>query len=315
VTSQPAERTPAALAARILEVVSEIRAELESDRWVLIPSDATVAVAHAAVGLSHACALSEEIVAAHERDAEIVARTLARSLFETWVVSYYIHHGGYDALKAVAGSYYHSIALQHRVITEYDARLTKERQQARRRNKKIDAANSGIREWNRRNPDATPKTQHDPLPEPPGVLVNWDDIAWLKDVPNEAPTPLALTEMIERLRKLTRAAGQEEIFEVSYHLAYRGLSNFGAHTNLFVLNAYLDNRDGQGNFLRVRNTATVPGSFVLPNLNTALLLLAGLAIAVLGDRGADCVAAKAAMETMKDRHAISGNDGTTVGSG
>jgi hypothetical protein len=289
---QPSLETSGSIAA----VVAEVRAELARDRWAVLPNPRAVARIHAAAGLAHCCALAEEVIAAHQRGSELVARTLARSLFETWLVAYYIHHGGVEALEAVAGAYHHSIATQHGVIQEHDEALRREHRQVRRRNRKIETANAGIAEWNRRNPESQPKKMHDLLPKPRGVFVGWDDIGWLKSIPKVPPARLPLTEMVNRLRLLTREAGQEELFDVSYHLAYRGLSNFGAHANLFVLNAYLDHREGRGVFVKVSPAASVPSSFDQPNLSMSLLLLAGLSVAVLGDQDCECPNARHVLE-------------------
>ena len=261
------------------EIITEVRAALATDRWVLRPTTRMVPTAYADAGLSHCCNLAEELIAAHDRGAEIIGRILARALFETWLVAYYVHLGGIDALEAVAGAYREAIETSRAALEEHDSLVRRRRREVRKRNEKIAAVNAGKERWNRDNPDRRPKPPTDLLPDPPGVEIGIgvEPEEWPKHVPNVSPRRLPLTMIVDRVRALTREAGQEETFDAGYHLAYRGLSQFGAHANLFVLNAYLDDRAGHGNFVHVTNHASVPSSFADPNLNMALLLTAGLA--------------------------------------
>ena len=78
---------PAELDRQLRQVVAEIRAELDSSRWRLLLRESTAPALHAAAGLAHSCVLAEEIIDAHDRDAELVARLLARTMYESWLVS------------------------------------------------------------------------------------------------------------------------------------------------------------------------------------------------------------------------------------
>jgi hypothetical protein len=273
-------------------VVAELRAVLATEKWVLVPNPRMTAVAFAAGGLAHAAALAEAVVSAHDRGEELVGRILARALFETWLVAYYLHHGGVDAVEALSEAQRSQLELQRRVMAEHDEAVRHARKRVRAKNRRIAANNARIVAWNEAHPD-TPKPLLDLLPGPPGVLVDWSDAPPVED---RSAKDLSLLEIVAELRRLTRAKGTEETFEASYHLAYRGLSNLGAHANLFVFGAYLDNRNGRGNLVRIRPTATVRSSFEDPNLDMALLLVAGLSVAILESRGADCPLASAAVE-------------------
>lgn len=288
--------------AALRAVITEARRELDSPHWTLLPNERMKAAAYAAAGLAHCCSLAENLLAAHDAGDEILGRIIARAIFESWLVAYFIHHGGPVALAAVNDSYESAKALQRRQLQEHDDAVRARRSKVQERNQKIEAANAGIAMWNERNPERPPKSFHEPVPEPPGVIVGWDDAPERSIASHRnLGRPLSLMMMVGELRRLTRAKGQEETFDAAYHLAYRGLSNLGAHANMFVLDAYLDNRKGDGIFVRVKPVASVPESFRAPNLNMALLLVAGLAASVLGDRGAVCNEASKAIRYFDDR--------------
>ena len=292
--------TDAELPGLIAQVITEVREALASDRWVVLPNDRMVAAVHAAAGLSHCCVLAEEIVSAHDRGSEMTGRILSRALFETWLVSVYIHHGGVEALIAVGDAYHHSLQVQNEVVRVHDDQLRTARSKVRKRNAKIAKTNQGIEEWNRRHPDQSPKQLHEQIPEPAGVLIGLDLSEGLRRIPTRSPKPLPLMTLVDRLRRLTREAGKEESFDAAYHLAYRGLSSLGAHANLFVLNSYLDDRGGQAILIRLRSDSAVSSSFGSPNLNMALLLTAQLSSLVLGSRDCPCQISDAVLQRFEE---------------
>ena len=268
----------------IASVIAESRDAFKSDRWTLLPNDGTIVAAHAAAGLAHCCVLAEELVVAHARGQEMVGRLLARALFETWIVSYYIQLGGTDALTAIAGDYVYSRTSASVSLARHDEELAQRRKEARRRNRRIDKANRNIATWNDQHPHEPPKPLHQRLLEPVGVAAGVTADEWRSRLPNVTPSRLPLIEIVKRLAPITRARGYEETYEAAYHLAYRSLSSLGAHPSLFVLDSYLDNRHGRGLLLRIRAHAEVPSLFAVPNKEMSLLLLCGLSEAVFGAR-------------------------------
>lgn len=276
---------------RLDGVVAEVRAELDTSRWKLLPKPRIAARVHAAAGLAHCCALADDLVSAHRAGSEMTARLLARAIFEAWVTSYYIALGGWDALERVGGAYVHALEQQVQEVARHDEGLRSARKKARRRNKKIAELNAGLAVYNQRNPD-TPKPLVPEVPTPAGTPIGIaTDLA--RRIPKGAVARrLPLREMVAELQRLTHENGHEETFEAAYHMAYRSLSAFGSHATIAVLDSYLDDRGGMAQFISVTPVAQAPTSFEIPNLQMVLLLLAGLATEVLGTQGAPCTAAR-----------------------
>jgi hypothetical protein len=123
------------------------------------------------------------------------------------------------------------------------------------------------------------------------------------NMPDAPASRLPLRTVMDRIRRLTKDRGEEEVFDLAYEMAYRGLSGLGAHANLFVLTSYLDNGHGRANFLKFRTEAEVGPSFSEPNRRMCLLLLSGLAVRVLGDRDEPCPVARKVLDVFNgDAH-------------
>lgn len=269
------------------ELIAELRAGLADDRWALLPNERTMAHAHAGASASHCAYLLRELIDAHDRGSEMLARLAARALFETWLLGYYIALGGYAALERVGASYAAALWKQHNSIAEHNSRIRAQRAKIRKRNRSIRRRNENVERWNAAHPDEPPKPLTAPLQDPVGEEVDFDLAAHLHALPYSEPAPLSLTNLIDEVGRLTREQGKAESYEAGYNLAYRGLSTLGAHANLFVLNTYLDDRHGNGVFVRVRPDASVPSTFEEPNLHMGLLLTAAIVQAAFEARSLD----------------------------
>lgn len=269
------------------ELIAELQAGLADDRWALLPNERTMAHAHAGASASHCAYLLRELIDAHDRGSEMLARLAARALFETWLLGYYIALGGYAALERVGASYAAALWKQHNSIAEHNSRIRAQRAKVRKRNRSIRRRNEHAQRWNENHPNDLPKPLTEPLEYPPGEEVDFDLSAHLHALPHGDPAPLSLTNVIDEVGRLTREQGKAESYEAGYNLAYRGLSSLGAHANLFVLNSYLDDREGQGVFVRVRADASVPSTFEEPNLHMGLLLTAAMVQAAFEARDLD----------------------------
>lgn len=286
------------------ELGDEVAAAFASDRWAILRTEAGFSHLHAAAGLSHCLYLLRETIHAHDRHAEMTGRLTARAFFETWLVAYYISLGGVHAVERVDASYTHSLTKQHDAIARRNAEIRARRRRVRKRNRAIRKTNEQLTSWNSLNPDMPAKELHDELPMPPGEAVDFDLTDRLASTTTDS-APLPYTEIVVELRRLTRERGREETFDDAYNLAYRGLSSLGAHANLFVLNSYLDDRDGNATFIRIREASVVPSSFSEPNQQMCVLLSAVLAQEVLEKRGGEAPVANEIIGRFNQVHAAS----------
>lgn len=134
-------------------------------------------------------------------------------------------------------------------------------------------------------PDCEPRRLDDKLADPPGVLIEYDWSERMELFEDSTPQKLPLKTILDKLRGLTRDAGDEQSFDAAYVIMFRGLSTVGAHTNVRILDWYLDDDSGRATFVRACPTATPPSSMKEANQMAALLLVAHLAQLVLDARG------------------------------
>lgn len=263
---------PSEVGALVAAVVNEAREKLAGDRWRMLRNENTFPVMYSAAGLAHCCVLAEQMLAAHTNDQELVGRMLARALFETWAVSYFVQLGGPDALAEVAADFTASIKAQLQEIKVYDNAVRKRRKAYRKKKR------------HRERTGESPDVQEPDFVESgflPDELFSMGNFS----VP---PKKLPLIDVIRRIGKMTEEAGTPESFELAYQMAYRSLSSFGAHPSMWVLDCYLDSREGTAIFIRIREDAEVPGSFDVSNSYMALFLLCGLSVAVIESRDGPC---------------------------
>lgn len=270
----------------VKELLTEIHQALSAPRWVLLAGASTAKVhLHAAAALRHVCALLEDVTRAAEDGREAALRVLGRAHLEAWLIGMYIVMGGKEALEDIASGYRYSLEAQHARLLEYDVRVKRDIGRARRANKRIRIANEGIAQWNAMHPEAQ-KPVLTKLPTPTRTPVDLDLLASpAAGTPDEDDeiNRLVLAAVVARLNDLAQAEeGIDGGFDIPYDLAYRGLSTFGAHPTLWVINSYLDFHDRS---IMVRTSPTMHApSMATSVLQTALLETAALSQRVLALR-------------------------------
>lgn len=292
--------TGAGATSELNRVIAEIHAAFELDRFAVVRRERTIAQMYAAAALAHCCQLARTVARLHADD-EIAARMVARGLFESWAVGAYVHYGGFEALTTLWDDFHHEVKVQADEADRHDKALLRRRADADRRNRKIERDNAAKQRWNEANPDLPARELTDLMPAPPGVLIESDWSERLEQFAGTTPKKLPLKTMIDKLRLLTRSAGDEQTFEAAYTIMFRGLSTVGAHTNIRVLDWYLRDRDGRASFVRVGPQAEPPSSLAEGNVLSALLLVAHLAQLVLGARGCDHPVADEVMNRFHDK--------------
>lgn len=291
--------TPAWLAA----VRSEVGEAFATDRFAVLRRERTVAQMYAAAALAHCCHLAGVVVDLHARGDELAARMIARGVFESWTVGLFLHYGGYEAANALWGDFHHEVKTQAEQAELHDSELRRKRKAVAEANAKIERNNVGKRAWNEAHPGETPKRLEELLPDVPGVLIEYDWSERMHLFAESTPQKLPLKTMIDKLRVLTREAGDEQTFDAAYVYMFRGLSTVGAHTNLRVLDWYLDDADGRATFVRARQDARPPSSLQDANLLSVLLLVAHLSQLVLESRGCSHAAADQVMDRFNEMQA------------
>ena len=290
---------------KLAELTLEVGAAFSSDRFAVLRRKRTVAHMYAAAALAHCCELARVVTELHARGDELAARMVARGVFESWAVGLYLHHGGFEAAEALWGDFHHEVKTQADEASRHDEALLHRRAQVAAANERTERDNAAKRHWNAAHPDKPQKRPNELLPEPPGVLIEYDWAERMRLFEGSEPRKLPLKTMIDKLRVFTRDAGEEETFDAAYVIMFRGLSTVGAHTNIRVLDWYLDDCDGRATFVRARQKPEPPSSLEEGDLLSVLLLVAHLSQRVLEARGCPHRAADEVMERYMAVHALS----------
>ena len=142
-----------------IDLVGEVDEAFSSDRWAIVDSGREHAtwLLYDGAALRHCCRLLYEIEVAAAAGLELSVRMLGRAHMEAWLVALYIHFGGCEALLKVAQDARHSLEGIELEARQFDQRLAAEKTAARRSGRKVAKANSGIAQWNEKNPDVPPK--------------------------------------------------------------------------------------------------------------------------------------------------------------
>jgi hypothetical protein len=224
------------LAGLVAELLVEVDAELDSDRYAFYRPAGPKVRAYQAASLRHCCELLAEIEAARIAGLELTMRALGRSHIEAFFVGLYLHLGGKEALDAMAGGYLANQRAQYNDLVRYNDRLRTQIRSARRRNKQIRRINAGLKI--RYGDDAE---QHliPFVAEPDRPLVTVLPV--LETDPGDAvEQSLPLTEIMTRTeRLLAEREGGDPSLAVIYALGFRGFSSVGTHTTLIMLEHYL----------------------------------------------------------------------------
>jgi hypothetical protein len=279
-----------ALAAKLAAEADEL---LSSPRWRLLVVSSKVAHhLHAAAALRHVVALLEDVVTAVQGRREAALRVLGRAHIEACLVGLYVTAFGDDALADISAGYSKAISSQQTRLAEYNQGIQQEVAKTKAKNNGIRARNRNLRRWNAAHPEEPPKLLTDELPLPQRTAICADLLTALSDGAGDSDgvPPLALSGIVARLNEYGRAQeGPDAVFDMVYDLGYRGLSTFGAHPTLWVLNAYVDSTP------RSRMVSTVPEmgaeSMGATVLSAAVMLTATLIQKVIGLKGDDAPSA------------------------
>ena len=293
--------------AQLEHVVAEVHDAFARPQFAVVRRERTIAQMYAAAALAHCCQLARTVVRLHADGDEIAGRMVARGLFESWAVGAYVHFGGFEALTSLGDDFHFELKVQADEATRHDEALRRKRADIDGRNRRIEHDNVAKARWNRANPDQPAKKLVELLPPPPGVLIDSDWSERAKYLDGSTPRKLPLKTMIDKLRTFTRRAGAEQTFEAAYAIMFRGLSTVGAHTNIRVLDWYLDDDDGRATFVRVGRQPSPPSSLEDANVLSALLLVAHLAQLVLESRGCDHAVADEVMNRFSATAEVAGS--------
>jgi hypothetical protein len=279
---RPAPPSSAQVAQGVIDLLGEVDEALSSDRWAILDSGRQHAtwLLYDGAALRHCCRLLYEIEIAAAAGLELSVRMLGRAHMEAWLVAFYMHFGGYEALLKVAKDARHSLEGIELEARQFDEWLAAEKTAARKSGQKVAKTNGGIAQWNEQNPDVPPKPLLDepyvPQLSPAGL-----DLSGLIDGfgPHEAQG-LSLSEIVDTLTKWGPEKGfSRESFRPIY-LIYRTLSAIGTHASMHILDAYFV----PGGFIRVA-PMPVNGSASDSVRATSLYGTAFLAQRVQGERG------------------------------
>jgi hypothetical protein len=280
--SRPAPPSSAQVAQGVIDLLGEVDEAFSSDRWAILDGGHRHAtwLLYDGAALRHCCRLLYEIEVAATAGLELAVRMLGRAHMEAWLVALYIHFGGYEALLKVAQDARHSLEGIELEARKFDEWLAAEKTAARKSGKKVAKTNSGIAQWNEKNPDAPPKPLLD-TPYVPQLSTTNLDLSSLIDGfgPHEAQD-LSVSEIVDALTKWGPEKGfSRESFRPIY-LIYRTLSAIGTHASMHILDAYFV----PGGFIRVA-PMPVNGSASDSVRATSLYGTAFLAARVQGERG------------------------------
>jgi hypothetical protein len=264
----------------IAVLAAEISDTFAGGRWAILDTatDQVKWRLYDGAALRHCCQLLQEMDLASRTGQEFSVRMLQRAHIEAWLTGLYIHYGGFAAVTRVAEDTLHHLQAAGNEADAIDQWLAGERRTARKRARKVQQANDGIRKWNEANPGLPAKPLHTaphiPQLRPTGLDLS-DRIA---DFSGIQARPLPVSELVDMLTKLAKEKNfGNETFRPIY-LIYRVLSGIGTHPTLNILESYLT----PGGFIRVA-PAPVNGSIADSARITALYATAFLACGVLGD--------------------------------
>jgi hypothetical protein len=241
----------------VAALLEELAAGFAASRWAIIVTTGGLHRLHVGAAVRHTAYLMREIQAAVNRGDELVARILGRAQFEAFLIGLYLHHGGPDALEALAAGYHQALRSWAADIDQYNAKVTAARKAARKSNKRIRKANLNRDRHNTDHPEREPLPLLSLVPEPPLDLMDFNLEVPIGRADVVEAEGLPLREVVERLNRLFAEMGDPGgAVEVSYNYVFRALSTLGAHTTISVLDSYITGQDR--NFIRVGNQMNAP---------------------------------------------------------
>ena len=183
----------------IAALAAEISAAFAADRWAILntATDQVKWRLYDGAALRHCCQLLQEMDLAARTGQEFSVRLLQRAHIEAWLTGLYIHYGGFAAVTRVAEDTLHNLEAAGTEAAAIDQRLAGEQRTARKRARKVQQANDGIRKWNEANPDLPAKPLHT-APHIPQLRPTGLDLSdRITDFSGIQARPLPVSELVD----------------------------------------------------------------------------------------------------------------------
>lgn len=267
------------------KLAAEVDAAFRSSRWAVPETTAGILKLYRGAALRHAIALLKDLLDCAKRDSEVAARILGRAHYEATIVGLYVHHGGMTALEQVGGDYVASLKQWQADMDAYNNSLRAALDRAHKRNRSIRRANANRTTFNIANPELPQLELLTEVRVAKQAPLDLDLQPVILAAGDFEPQRLPLRESASRLGRLLRDANDDTAAgEVSYNIVFRSLSTMGAHTNLWVLDAYIAERHKV--LLRVGDRLGAK-SLIPAITRAAVVLTAFLTLTVLADEADD----------------------------
>ncbi|MFE9454691.1 hypothetical protein [Streptomyces sp. NPDC006739] len=279
--------TPAELSDGVDRLLAEVHEAFTSDRWAILDSGRERAkwLVYDGAALRYCCQLLREMEVSAGLGLEFAVRTLGRAHMEAWLLSLYIHFGGYPAVVRVGQDARYSLEGLDREAKAFNEQLAEQKEAALRRTDKVRRANEGITRRNRERVAGTPETPLLDVPHVPRLEPNIVDLsALIAGFDPHAARKLSVSEIVDTLTMWAPRLGfGNESFRPVY-LIYRWLSTVGTHATMHILDSYVDYGTGKSWFVRIAPETTT-GSAIDSTLATTLYATAFAAEWVLSAQG------------------------------
>ena len=192
-----------AVAQGLIDLLGEIDETFSSDMWAILDSGRqhTTWLLYDGAALRHCCRLLYEIEAAAAAGLELSVRMLGRAHMEAWLVALFIHFGGYEALLKVAQDARHSLEGIELEARQFDEWLAAEKTAARKSGMRVAKTNSGIAQWNEKNPDVPPKPLLDEPYVPQLSSTGLDLSSLIEGFGSHEAQGLSVSEIVDALTK------------------------------------------------------------------------------------------------------------------
>jgi hypothetical protein len=230
------------LADATARLAAEIDAALSAGCWAII-NNGSASVVHRlydAAALRHTTGLLRSISHNAQHEDEFAVRALGRSHTEAWLTGTYLHFGGPDALKRIAGDTLDATTTTHNALQRYDNELAEAKRKTRKKLKAIRKANEGITLGNARNPDKPPKPLHEEPHVPQQAKAGIDLSTRISNFQGIQAQNLSLSEITEALTKLGPEKGFADESFTHIYLHYRLASALSVHPTLHIYDSYFE---------------------------------------------------------------------------
>ena len=216
------------------ELITEIDAELSSDRWAIWNGGSRNQkyLIYNAASLRNCAKLLDELMIAANGSREMTLRILGRAHIESFIYGLYLHHGGYEALVRIMAAAKDLNLRLANALDQWNKWLEAEISRRELQLEKVRRYNESLRERNLLYDvdQQIPLLDEPRLPRANYARINLDE---LRDSPKDVdPQALSVIDVIHLLTRLGRAKGfSRESFIPIYHV-YRVLSSVGPHLGM-----------------------------------------------------------------------------------